>query len=778
MILVKNPRRIYIVLFLAMAALGALCGCDGPAPPADNSQSAATPTATSSAPAARSPSTTKAPPASRAEGTQASAPAAGPAAKPITDDEAQAFAKTLETAFKSKDGAAIGGLYDYDALLHCALEGFDIDEQTRQRLIDANKPELAGSEGIAARQARSFVAGERDRLLRAHRQGDQQRVLFRCLPKAVDYVDYVLVRSADGKVRIGDFYDYIDGWESEGLHWGGLAVAAHAKPDLMNRLSPADREYCTFVSTIEQMHSLIADGRFKEALDAYQRLPDALKNHPHVLHDHLIAASQSEGDFDETIRGYRVARPDDLGVDVHLMGYYLRNKRWDEFLSSIDRLDKAVGGDAYLDGYRSLAHAQKGNLAAAKKCAETALAAEPDEPFTQGISKMVAQAENDGPAKQPAAGRNPAAAPRGEPVGDEEATAFADAFAKGVMTNDAVLVRAAMDIPAVYQRALVGITVPQQSRSEIEQKFPFFMDSIISGLASSNGSLAQKGGSFQLLRLHRENGEQRAMFRIIEPAEGVDYMDCTLARHADGKLRIDDFYAFSPATSQSEIARRFILLMLERAANPTQAAAGEPAGDNGRYFRAGNQMSKLQKAGKYQAALDVYEALPEILKKDKSLLSERISAAKHLKGKPYDDAIRAYRQAFPNEPNLNLIMIDGYLQHKMYDRALGSIDALDQFIGGDPYLNVERANAYRLNGDRGKAKTFANKAIAAEPGLRPAYDCLLAISLNEKKFSETARLLTAMQKKFPAHMPSVATDPAYAEYVKSPAYRTWARSQR
>ena len=190
------------------------------------------------------------------------------------------------------------------------------------------------------------------------------------------------------------------------------------------------------------------------------------------------------------------------------------------------------------------------------------------------------------------------------------------------------------------------------------------------------------------------------------------------------------------------------------------------------------EMQNDIKAGQYQAALDTYAGLPERLQKDKVALVKRIEAAKHLKGKPYDDAIRAYRKEFPNEPNLDLIMIDGYLEHKMYDRALACIDRLDQTIGGDPYLDVLRAGVNRLKGDAAAAKKSANAAIAAEPDLQAAYICLLSISLKEKEFADTSRLLTTMQHKFPGRMSTVTSDPAFADYMKSPQYQAWLKTQK
>ena len=121
-------------------------------------------------------------------------------------------------------------------------------------------------------------------------------------------------------------------------------------------------------------------------------------------------------------------------------------------------------------------------------------------------------------------------------------------------------------------------------------------------------------------------------------------------------------------------------------------------------------MRKRIKAGEYQEALDVYRSLPEHLQKEKLVLITRIQAARRLKGKPYDEAVIAYRKTFPNEPNLDLIMIYAYHEHKLFDKVLASIDGLDRTVGGDPFLDVLRADAYFEKGDLAAAKHCARKS--------------------------------------------------------------------
>jgi hypothetical protein len=767
MVVSAYTRPFFFGHCLAVFAIGLLAGCEGPSPQVDSLPAA---------PKAAGASKAAATPPGSAASTPAAQPAAASGEKPISDAEAQEFAKSLKTLLKSSDRAAIDAAFDYDKMLDRILQG--IQGRIRHDLIAGTKPNLTGPASFGTRTVNGVAQGQRYSVLHAHRERDEQYVLCRITKVGIDYVDYILVRSDEGKIKIGDVCNYRrEGRESEIVRQECICAAARETPQFIKQLSPADKEYVTFESSILHMGELITNNRAKEALDIYQRFPDVLKNHRLVLREHVDACCSLDANCDETVRAYRAAFPDDLGVELALLPYYYRNHRFDDYLACVERLDKAVGGDPYLNANRCLAYFEKGDLTAAKKCAQLAAAAEPDEPVTRECLKMVTDAEHSPSANRPVGSVNLTEPSRGEPAGEAEAKTFAETFAKNMIAGDAEAVRAAIDIPAIYQRATAGISVPQEGRAAMEPVFPGFMESMISRFAASSGTLAENGGSFQFLRLHRAGDEQRAMFRIIEPGEGPDYVDCVLVRHANGKVRIDDFYLFKESLLISQFARRFALFALEQAAKPPQAAAGRASGDNAAFFSAGGQLSKLRKDGKYQAAMDLYETLPESVKKDKLFLIDRIDTAKHLKGKPYDDAIRAYRTAFPNGPNLDLIMIDGYLEHKLYDRALACIDRLDKTVGGDPYLDATRANVYRLKGDRVNAKKLGNKAAAAEPNLSPAYECLLAVSLTEKKFSETSRLLTLFKKKFPKRMPDLKGDPAYAEYAKSAAYRTWLKTQ-
>jgi tetratricopeptide (TPR) repeat protein len=701
---------------------------------------------------------------------------------PPSDSEAQQFATSFEKTLASGDTAAINAAINIDALLRRAILGIDLPQNVRQNLANGAKAFLTGPEGIAPGLTKRVAKGGRFRLLHVHRQGNEQRALFRFTNDqgGIDYLDFILVRDVDGKVRIGDSYDYTKGEsDSDDIHEEGLCNAAATSPELLGKLCPMDRDYVTNVSAVRKMGELVAAKRFREALDIYQGMPQLLKNHRYVLQERVLACCNLEGQFDEAILAFRAAFPADPGIDVYLLNYYPLHRQFDDALACIDRLDRAVGGDPLLDAYRVIIHVQKGNLAAAKKCAQNALAAEPESPMARTSSNLVSLIEKNAPGDRPVGNSKLPETSPGKPAGDAEARAFADAFEKTVMSSDAATVGAAIDIAAVNRRAIAKLNVSEETRVGMEIGFASGADAGIANRFFAVGRpQIEQGARFRLLHLHRTSGEQRALFRLVYPNGGVAYFDCILVRHEDGKVRIDDVYSFHAGEMLSEMMCRILSLPAEKRGNSPQAALAGRVNDVVRLASDLSEMTKRINAAEYQEALDIYHGLPDRLQKEKTMLLARIRAAHGLMGEAYDEAVRDYRKEFPNEPNLDLIMIDAYSSHKLFDRVLASIDGLDRTVGGDPYLDALRGRVYLLKGDLAAAKACARKSVEAEPDVPTAYLSLLTISLKEKNFAETSALLTAVQEKFPRRMPVLKNNPAYAEYTSSPQYRDWLNAKK
>jgi hypothetical protein len=55
---------------------------------------------------------------------------------------------------------------------------------------------------------------------------------------------------------------------------------------------------------------------------------------------------------------------------------------------------------------------------------------------------------------------------------------------------------------------------------------------------------------------------------------------------------------------------------------------------------------------------------------------------------------------------------------------------------------------------------------------------LVSISLNECEFGQTAKSLTRIRDQQHLDLSGIATDPNFAEFVKSPEYQKWTAEKR
>jgi tetratricopeptide (TPR) repeat protein len=309
----------------------------------------------------------------------------------------------LEASLKSGDSEEVNTAFDYEAFVNRIMFGIEVDDPRVRQMTARNIREAyTGTKGIGLELAKGVAGGTHCRLLRVHRQGNEQRALFRMSNGAdKEYLDFVVLRDTSGKPKIGDYFSYLDGsLFSEEVHQNSLCDAAQMDSRIIPTLSPAEHEYFASRFEFRKMRELGGANQFKEACGVYKKFSDALQHNPYVLHEYLVARCALGAECDDTIRAYRAARPNDPGLDLHLLGYYVVSRRFDDALASVERLDKAVGGDPYLDADRATIYAMKGNRSAAEKSAQKAVAADPDDPFLRKVLQTVTLPEHGDAAKR------------------------------------------------------------------------------------------------------------------------------------------------------------------------------------------------------------------------------------------------------------------------------------------------------------------------------------------------------------------------------------------
>lgn len=305
------------------------------------------------------------------KGKQSSAPSG--AVGPVSEAEAKAFADKLVPLTKPCDPKNLEPLIDRDAmaarfLAHTSLPGA---QNAAQQIV--NQP-------IAAKiLCRAMTGIDEYKLLRVRPIDGSMRLVMRRLitdktgMTIAGYDDIALGKSRDGEVRIVDSYSYIQGqWVSEVLS-GNRDALAQSVDYLGDVPEMAD--------TIHKAQQLHRQGLNKEALEIIDSLPKAAHEYRGVQMMRVRAAFAIGPEaYKQALDELATVFHEDVSVAMVEINGALSRNDFDAALKWIDKLDTALGGDAFQTANRALAYLHRnkpGDLELARQNVEKAIAMEP-----------------------------------------------------------------------------------------------------------------------------------------------------------------------------------------------------------------------------------------------------------------------------------------------------------------------------------------------------------------------------------------------------------------
>ena len=385
-----------------------------------------------------------------------------------------------------------------------------------------------------------------------------------------------------------------------------------------------------------------------------------------------------------------------------------------------------------------------------------------------------ARTDNTAPPSAKAAATKPAA-----PT-EEEGRQWAALFEKAVRKGDLSACNELIDWDALLDKATAYPNAPP----ELNKQRGDFVKGAKSTSRSATGFTGQvcqgvlRGGNYKFLHSRLVDGQRRAEFRMITKEGGLNYHDFVLASDDGGLVRAVDCYVFLTGQTLSEAVRESFLPF---ARNWVKGGLGQLSPAERDFLANFSEFTAMVDSfheKEHRQVLETYKRLPESLKKMKTILAIRLGSAQSISNEEYLQAIDDYRKFYPKDASIDLIALDAFAMRKAYSQAQLGVDHVDKAVGGDPYLNVLRANLLLSQGKSDEAWKTTEAAIAAEPTLRVAYFSLLGQALKERKFAKTAELLSTLESKFKMKFKDLTTVPAYAEFVKSDDYKKWIKSQR
>ncbi len=281
-------------------------------------------------------------------------------------------------------------------------------------------------------------------------------------------------------------------------------------------------------------------------------------------------------------------------------------------------------------------------------------------------------------------------------------------------------------------------------------------------------------GSIRFLGVRKDSGGTKLLFRFSSPTSGLNYIEFLVADEG-GEPALIDMYTSMLGENYSATMKRTMQDQSSPLRNLLAKAKGEDDLND-----ALTRMRELLNQGEFQGALDYYDGLPESTRRQKLLHLLRIQAASQLEDDArYAAIIEDTRSIFPNDPGLDLLLVDYYTIRERYDSVLMLIDRLDQRMH-DPYLNYQRGAIALAQKDYPKAVEYGEALLGFDSTLSEPYLLLISIALEQEDYPALAEYLERMQLSGADEIAfeNIDADPVLAGFAASPEYRELERKYR
>ena len=319
-------------------------------------------------------------------------------------------------------------------------------------------------------------------------------------------------------------------------------------------------------------------------------------------------------------------------------------------------------------------------------------------------------------------------------VTKEEAISFAKDIESSIKKRDADFLDNAFDKKEFIYR--MHLPVSDEAKG--------FGDGVVNNMKMGTQMISSLNDddSYDFIKYYNLNGKHHIIFRVFSnKSKGLNYQDYEIIKKSD-KCKIADAYIYTTGETLAETIHNMYTSLYKKS---TQ----DPGGNDKdvAYLKSIGEMRMLVQKGKATEAKQIFNELPPYLKNTKVVLILNLYICSHLSLEDYDTAIKEFMTIFPNEPNMSLLMIDGYYLQKDYPKMLLAVNTLDAQINKDPLLDYHRYLSYNLLGQKDSSMFCLKRLMHNMPDFQQAYLELITIDINEGHNKEADSLIEVYRKK-------------------------------
>ncbi|HEY3391493.1 MAG TPA: hypothetical protein VGK58_02210 [Lacipirellulaceae bacterium] len=376
-------------------------------------------------------------------------------------------------------------------------------------------------------------------------------------------------------------------------------------------------------------------------------------------------------------------------------------------------------------------------------------------------------------AQAPPAANTPLANKLAVQLSEDECVQFARSMEAAVKQGDLKAFDRLVDWNAMLNKATDSLGFSPQNRAGFHRGV---LDSVTSekGFAAQIAGHVARGGSYKFLHVRERNGQPTVLLRLVSDA-GLNYHEWLLTK-VGGNVLASDIYIYISGELLSDTLRRSALPVAKELSKTFIERLTVAESEYVKHFDELAKMMEHVQAGNHAEALETYARLPEVLRREKGALLVRYQAAANIGEAELLKVVEDFRGYHPDDVCMDFLLIDYHVLRQEHDQALAAIDRLDASVGGDPHLNLLRADTVYRQGDKAKAFELVRTANAADPEAIDPYWSLLGLTVLEKDHDKTLAALNGIESRFGVDLSGVAQAPEYEEFRESPQGQEWTRA--
>jgi tetratricopeptide (TPR) repeat protein len=356
---------------------------------------------------------------------------------------------------------------------------------------------------------------------------------------------------------------------------------------------------------------------------------------------------------------------------------------------------------------------------------------------------------------------------------DQRLLAFAVRVEGSIAQGDPRFLSSSFDFEALMDTVDRGLDAPDAFRGPFTEGVASSFD-LAQQIVDSN---ARSDGSYRFLRL-LPGEPPRALFRLAGD-DGLNYHELHLRIDEEAEptgasaVRVVDVFVYVSGEALSTTFRRVYASGLVEA---NRSFLDRLLEGEGAYMKALPTIQEMNEAAYTdpERALELWASLDADVKFRTEVLTVRIQAASNVGDEAYLAALRDFREHHPDSPAMNLMLVDAHILRGETRKALRCVDALDEQVGGDPYLDLLRSNVLMSGGQLEEAFEHARRALERDPRLDyEAQWQFLTLGLAMDRHARTYRALLVLETEHGIEWQDLRAVEGYESFLASEAGKRW-----